>query len=83
MAAYSLFYDSRHLQADCSSGTLRSAVEYGLPLPFYHVPQFNQFQWMSSNTAMLSTPTEWLYFHINLSQPLTVSLFFAAHGLWD
>ena len=33
-------YDSRHLQADrlprtgISSGTLRSAIEYGLPLPF-------------------------------------------------
>jgi len=34
--AYRLVYDSRHLQADCkeptgiSSGTLRSAIEYGL-----------------------------------------------------
>ena len=39
MAAYRRVYDSPHLQADCqagiSSGTLRWAVEYGLPLPFY------------------------------------------------
>ena len=40
MAAYRRLYDSRHLQADCqepgiSSGTLRSVIEYGLPLPFY------------------------------------------------
>jgi len=36
MAAYRRVYDSRRLQADCqtgiSSGTLLSAVEYGLPL---------------------------------------------------
>ena len=39
MAAYSRVYDSRHLQADCqelgSAETLRSVIEYGLPLPFY------------------------------------------------
>ena len=41
MAAYRRVYDSGHLQADCqepgsiSSGTLRSVVEYGLPLPFF------------------------------------------------
>ena len=35
MAAYRLVYDSRHLQADCQApGTLRSAIEYGLPLAF-------------------------------------------------
>ena len=40
MAAYRRVYDLRHLQTDCmprtgiSSGTLRSAIEYGLPLPF-------------------------------------------------
>ena len=39
MAAYRRVHDSRHLQADCqepgiSSGTLRSVIEYGLPLPF-------------------------------------------------
>jgi len=40
MAAYRRVYDSRHLQADCQEpgsakfGTLRSAIEYGLP--FYH-----------------------------------------------
>jgi len=34
MAAYRRVYDSRHLQADCSA-TLRSVIEYGLPLPFY------------------------------------------------
>ena len=39
MAAYRRVYYSRHLQDDCqktgiSSGTLRSTVEYGLPLPF-------------------------------------------------
>ena len=38
MAAYRRVYDSHHLQTDCqepriSSGTLRSAIEYGLPLP--------------------------------------------------
>ena len=38
MAAYRRVYDSRHLQADCkkttiSSGTLRSVIEYVLPLP--------------------------------------------------
>jgi len=42
MAAYRRVYDSRHLQADCqeltgiSSGTLRSVIEYGLPLPFLY-----------------------------------------------
>ena len=41
MAAYRRVYDSRHVQADCqepgscSSGTLRSVIECGLPLPFY------------------------------------------------
>jgi len=45
MAAYRQVYDSRHLQADYqeqestpepySSGTLRSAIEYWLPLLFY------------------------------------------------
>ena len=35
MAAYRRVYDSRHLQTDCQeqgigSGTLRSAIEYGL-----------------------------------------------------
>jgi len=41
MAAFRRVYDSHHLQADSreqtgiSSGTLRSVVEYGLPLPFY------------------------------------------------
>jgi len=42
MAAYRRVYDSPHLQADCqvpgiSPGTLRSAIEYGLPfyLRFY------------------------------------------------
>ena len=43
MAAYRRVYDSHHLQADCQepaaapeprSGTLRSVIEYGLPLPF-------------------------------------------------
>jgi len=39
MAAYRRVYYSRHLQDDCqktgiSSGTLRSTVEYGIPLPF-------------------------------------------------
>ena len=38
MAAYRRVYDSRHLQAACqepgSAGTLRSEIEYGLPLPF-------------------------------------------------
>ena len=36
MAAYRRVYDSRHLQADSrtgiSSGTLRSVIEYGLPI---------------------------------------------------
>jgi len=40
MAAYHRVYDSLHLQADCkkriSSGTLRSVIEYGLPLPFLY-----------------------------------------------
>ena len=40
MAAYRRIYDSRHLQADAprtriSSGTLRSVIEYGLPLTFF------------------------------------------------
>ena len=45
MAAYRRIYDSRHLRADCmprtgiSSGTLRSVIEYGLPLPFYRVTE--------------------------------------------
>jgi len=44
MAAYRRVYDSRHLQADCqktgiSSGTLRSAIEYGLPFLLSHSPQ--------------------------------------------
>jgi len=39
MAAYRRVYDSCHLQADCqepgiSSGTLLSAIEYGLPFTF-------------------------------------------------
>ena len=40
MAAYRRVYDSHHPQAVCqepagiSSGTLRSVIEYGLPLPF-------------------------------------------------
>jgi len=40
MAAYRRVYDSRHLQADCQEerdqlrDPIRSAVEYGLPLPF-------------------------------------------------
>ena len=45
MAAYRRVYDSRHLQADgLSSGTLRSAIEYGLPLPFtaYYVAGVNE-----------------------------------------
>jgi len=38
MAAYRRVYDSRHLQADCqepgsSFGTIRSIIEYWLPLP--------------------------------------------------
>jgi len=33
MAAYRRVYDSRRLQAGISSGTLRSVIEYGLPLP--------------------------------------------------
>jgi len=34
MAAYRRVYDSHHLQADCRerSGTLRSVIQYGLPL---------------------------------------------------
>ena len=36
MAAYRRVHDLRHLQADCqtgiSSGTLRSLIEYGLPV---------------------------------------------------
>ena len=41
MAAHRRVYDPRHQQADCektgiSSGTLRSVVEYGLPLPFFN-----------------------------------------------
>jgi len=41
MAAYRRVYDSHHPQAVCqepagiSSGTLRSVIEYGLPLPFF------------------------------------------------
>jgi len=36
MAAYRRVYDSRHLQADCQEpGSVRSAIEYGLPLPFF------------------------------------------------
>jgi len=40
MAAYRRVHDSRHMQADMprtgiSSGTLLSATDYGLPLPFY------------------------------------------------
>jgi len=42
MAAYRRVYDSRHLQADRQepgsapkTETLRSVIEYGLPLPFY------------------------------------------------
>jgi len=39
MAAYRRVYDSHHLQADCQEpesapGTLRSVIEYGLPLSF-------------------------------------------------
>jgi len=39
MAAYRRVYDSRHLQADCQEPgsapeTLRSVIEYGLPLLF-------------------------------------------------
>jgi len=36
MAAYRRVYDSRHLlpKTGISSGTLRSVIEYGLPLPF-------------------------------------------------
>ena len=46
MAAYRRVYDSRHLQADVprtgiSSGTLRSAVEYGLPLTFFKENQYS------------------------------------------
>ena len=42
MAPYRRVYDSRHMQADCQEpgsapGTLRSVIEYGLPLPFYVV----------------------------------------------
>ena len=40
MAAYRQVYDSRHLQADyqelgSAPGTLRSVIEYWLPLLFY------------------------------------------------
>jgi len=39
MATYRRVCDSHHLQADCqtgiSSGTLRSVIEYGLPLPLF------------------------------------------------
>jgi len=44
MAAYCRVYDSCHLQVDrqtrtgISSGILRSAVRYGLPLPFFAHP---------------------------------------------
>jgi len=42
MAAYRRVCDSRHMQADCketgiSSGTLLSAIKYGLHLPFIRV----------------------------------------------
>jgi len=45
MAAYRRVYDSRHLQANCqllpstgiSSGSLRSVIEYGLPLSFLFI----------------------------------------------
>jgi len=57
MAAYRRVYDSRHLQADCEeprsapdSGTLRSAIEYGLPLPF----TYEQFP--HPTTFSLDTP---------------------------
>ena len=35
MAAYRRVYDSSHLRADCQEpGSIRSVIEYGLPLPF-------------------------------------------------
>ena len=42
MAAYRRVYDSHHLQADCQEPgsapePIHSAIEYGLPLPFYLV----------------------------------------------
>jgi len=45
MAAYRWVYDSRHLQADCQEPgsapePIRSAIEYGLPLPFLHTKTF-------------------------------------------
>jgi len=39
MAAYRRVYDSHHMpRSGISSGTLRSVMEYGLPLPFLHLP---------------------------------------------
>jgi len=57
MAAYHRVYDSHHLQADClrtriSSGTLRSVIEYGLPLPFLK-KQSNFFQFLDSLTEKI------------------------------
>ena len=61
MAAYRRVYDSRHLQADCQepgsaadSGTLRSAIEYGLPLPFllHAVPRVIPIEYRLSNLEL-------------------------------
>ena len=41
MAAYRRVYDSRHLaRTRIGSGTLRSVIEYGLPLPLSSPPTF-------------------------------------------
>ena len=60
-AAYRRVYDSRHLQAallprtGISSGTLRSAVEYGLALPFLLLVLQVRLYYDQANEVLLST----------------------------
>ena len=59
MAAYHQVYDSHHLQAErtgISSGTLRSVIEYGLPLPFFTVESHEYRPCGCDHVAMVTLP---------------------------
>jgi len=57
MAAYRRVYDSCHLpRTGISSGTLRSVIEYGLPLPFFmhHCVSFVGTEYVNSECDILT-----------------------------
>jgi len=63
MAAHRQVYDSRHQQAGCqepdregiSSGTLRSVIEYGSPLPLKIFLMYFSFQFLEFSVFVIVT----------------------------